>query len=226
MTPENYKGGVAMNIYYFYIILLLLMFVLIYKGTDNGFNHAPIKIRIITLLALGCMSLKYIALIILLITKNIKYLYLLKPLVFLNILSIPLLAITAIYIFARNDRIKFNYCIVLSVVFAALYSAVIIMFPVSLSSYGNLGYTMVFISDSIVQLGCIIINTVFLFTAVVLLGGKNIDVKGMWLVTIAAFISIIEYILKSSGISIFPAILFGDILWILALNYSLYKFKK
>ena len=72
----------------------------------------------------------------------------------------------------------------------------------------------------------LIVNTIFFFKAVVFLGNKTSNKLGMWLILVAALIVIIEVVVNTSGVSILPSILFGDVIWILTADYSLYKFKK
>lgn len=215
-----------MNTYVFYLALLLLMFLLIYYGVSCSVRFAPLKIRIISLAALAALGARYIALLIFLITGNIKNLYLLKPLMFLNLLCLPVLAIISIYICARNDKIKFNYCIISASLLLVLYIAAIIKLPVSIEIYGSLGYIMCFYNELLVYGIYLIINTIFFFKAVVFLGNKTSNKLGMWLVLVAVLTVIIEVIVKSSGVSILPSILFGDVIWIFAADYALYKLKK
>jgi hypothetical protein len=202
------------------------MFLLLYYGLSSSVRFAPLKIRIISLAALAALGTRYIALIIFLISGNIKNLYLLKPLMFLNLLCLPVLAIISIYIYARNDKIKFNYYIISASLLLFIYIAAIIKLPVSIEIYGNLGYVMRFYNELLVYGIYLIFNTIFFFIAVVFLGNKTSNKLGMWLIFVASLIVIIEIIVKSIGVSMLPSILFGDIIWILAADYALYKLRK
>lgn len=215
-----------MKIYNIYLFFILLIFILIYYGLNFSYKYAPFKIKILSLGALIILGFRYIALLLFLISKNIKYIYLFKPLVFFNILSIPILALISIYINARNDKFKFNYCIAASAILAILYTVVIIKFPAKISSIGELGYVMTFFDGSLVYGIFLILNTMFLFIAIFLLDYKNINILGIWLVLLSTIIQIIELIIRLSGIFIFPAIIIGDICFLISENYALYKLKK
>ena len=215
-----------MNTYFFYLALLFIMFLFIYYGVSCSVRFAPLKIRIISLAALVALSARYIALLIFLVTGNIKNLYLLKPLMFLNLLCLPVLAIISIYIYARNDKIKFNYCIISASLLLVIYIAAIIKLPVSIEIYGNLGYIMRFYNELLVYGIYLIFNTIFFFKAVVFLGNKTSNKLGMWLILASSLIVIIEVIVKTSGVSILPSILFGDVIWIATADYALHKLKK
>lgn len=215
-----------MNTYFLYLTLLLLMFILIYYGVSFSFSFAPLKIRIVSLAAFIIISFRYIALLILLITGNIKNLYLLKPCIFLNLLCIPILGATAMYIFARNDKLKFNLCIIIACVLMVTYVAGIIILPTNIEIYPNLGYVMTFTNELLIYGIYLIINTTFFFNAVIFLGNKTSNKFGMRLIIASAFIACAELIAKACGLTMLPAVLFGDIIWIITADYALYKLKK
>lgn len=215
-----------MNIYYIYLSMLLLMFILIYYGLNFAYKYAPFKIRFLSFGALIALSLRYIALLIFLISKNIKYIYFLKPLIFSNLLGLPVLVMISIYIYARNDKLKFNYCITASVMLIILYTAAILKLPVNISSIGELGYSMTFINNNLVYSAFLILNTIFLFAAITLLSFKNINLLGMWLVFLSSAVEVFEIIIRAWGMEVFPSLIIGDICFIICINYALYKLKK
>jgi hypothetical protein len=212
--------------YFLYIIMLLLMFLFIYYGVSFSFRFAPLKIRILSNSALLAIGLRYTAMFIFLIAGNIKNLYLLKPFIFLNLLCVPVLGTISIYIFARNDKIKLNYCILASTLFLIAYSTAVIKLPINIEIYRNLGYRMNFNNEFLVYGTYLIINTLFLFIAVTFMGNKNSNKMGMYLVLASAFVGIAEIIAKISGLHVFPAILLGDIIWLITIDYALYKLRK
>jgi hypothetical protein len=215
-----------MNTYFIYLALLLFMFLLIYYGVRCSFRFAPLKIRVLSLSALIALSFRYISLIIFLVTGNIKNIYLLKPLIFLNLLCLPIFAVIAIYIYARNDKIKFNYCIICASLLLLLYIGAIIKLPISIEIYESLGYIMTFNNQSLVYGTYLIFNTVVFFSAVMFLGNKTSNKHGMKLVLASALVAIIEVIVQIGGVILLPAVLFGDMMWIITADYALYKFKK
>lgn len=215
-----------MNVYYFYVILLLLVFVLLYYGISYSLKFAPLKIKILSLSALSLISLRYVALIILLFSANIKNLYLLKPLTFFNLLAVPVLALTAIYILFRNDKINFNYCLILSAVLVPLYILLILNISINIEIFKNLGYIIQFNNKNIQYGIYLIINTIYLFTAVIFIDNKNANKLGVKLIMLSSLAVIVETILNTSGIALFPYLIFGDILWIITIDYALSKLRK
>lgn len=214
-----------MNIFYFYFLLLLLGFILLYRGISFIFYFAPVKIKLITIFAFILLGLRYITLILFLLCNSIKYLYLFKPLVFLNFLAIPVLALVSIYILARKDKLKFNYCITASFILLALYIIVLMKLPVEVDLYKNLGYRVIFAGSNVTDYAYLIINTVLFFISL-LLGDNNIKKTGMWLISLSAFVTMLEIVLKLLGVTIIPVLLFGDLIWIITADYALNRLKK
>lgn len=215
-----------MSIYYFYLILLISLFLLIYYALDCSLRFAPSKIRIVSSAVLTIASFRYIALLIFLITKNIRNLYLLKPLLYLNLLCIPILALVSFYILARNDKIKFDYCMVIGVILMIIYMVAMVKLPVHIEVYNNYGYIMSFYNNNLAYGTYLIINTIFFFGAIFFLGNKNSNKPGMWLILSSAFITSAELIIAVLGLHIIPAVLFGDILWIITAAFALNKLRK
>ncbi|MEK6266412.1 MAG: hypothetical protein N2B06_16830, partial [Clostridium sp.] len=96
-----------------YFLMLLVMFLLLYQGIISNLFYAPKRIKVISAMVLILMTCRYIALIILFVIKNQSYLYFLKPVVFTNILCLPIAGILSVFIFARNDKIKLQKIFIL-----------------------------------------------------------------------------------------------------------------
>lgn len=212
--------------YYFYLILLLLIFVLLFSGINLSKNFAPAKIKFISIFALLLLAIRYITIFIFFISSNIKYLYLLKPAVFLNSLCIPILAMISIYILARKDKLKLTYIIIVSIVILLVYIFAIFTMKTNIEIYKNLGYRMYFESNNILDAMYLVLNTIFFFTSIILLSSSVTNKFGMWLALASSLILMLEIIVKSAGFSIFPFILIGDIFWLITMNFSLNKLKK
>lgn len=215
-----------MNIFYFYLILLLLIFVLLYKGISYTIKFAPAKIKLLSIFAFILLIFRYIVMLIYFVSPTIKYLYLFKSIIFLNLLCIPILALISIYILARKDRLKLSYFIIISIIIFILYILAAIKLQVNIEIYKNLGYRMYFLNYNLVDGIYLIINTIFFFSAIIFLSNNITNRFGMWLTFFSALIAMLEIILKSLGISLFPMLILGDIFWIITAVYALYKLKK
>lgn len=210
---------------YIYLILLLFMLLLIYKGIRININYAPKKIKFICIGALIAMALRYVALIIFVIVRNIRYLYLLKHLYFLNLLCIPIGAFIIIYILLRNDRIKFLYMFPVSIILAVIYGFLIYRCPVRLEIDMLYGYYMEFIKNPYIYIGYMLINVLFI-VLIINIYKSNMDKIGIVLVIISSTIVILETILYLIGGEIFVNLILGDILWMVTLDYAISKLKR
>jgi len=118
------------------------MVLLLYEGIVSGLFYAPKKIKVMSVIALVFMAFRYIALIILFIMKNQSYLYLLKPLVFTNLLCIPVCGILSAIIFARDNKIKLKKILLIFTILCVVYGIVIYKSPANLMISELCGYTI------------------------------------------------------------------------------------
>lgn len=208
-----------------YVSLILIIFILISIGLYLS-KFSPKKIKTITIFIILFMLFRYIALSTLILANNIKYLYLLKPLFFLNLISVPLLALTVLYISIRKDNINFSHIFIVTAVLIGLYSMAIYKCPSSIENSTINGYTMFFFRDVCIYWIYIVINTVILFLTIGLVRKNNGNKIGMYLVIVSSLVTILELIIWLTGIVVIGENVFGDMLWMVALVYGLNKVKK
>lgn len=211
--------------FYCYITLVFVTLILMTKALHIS-TFAPNKIKMTAIIVISVMILRDISLIILSLAHNIKYLYLLKPIFFLNFICIPLLALIVLYIFIRRDNISFSYIFIAAAVLLGLYAVVIYKCPTFIEANGVYGYSMSFNKDFYLYWCYIILNTIILFLSIVFLQYKNINKLGIGLVAGASFITIVELILWIIGVRILQENIIGDIMWSITILYALNKIKK
>ena len=211
--------------FYIYVSLLLIVFALLIKGLYLT-KFSPKKIKTITIFIILAMLLRYVSLSILFLCHNIKYLYLLKVFFFLNLISVPLLALTVLYVFVRKDNLNFSYIFIIAFILIGLYSTAIYKCPGLLQSTKNYGYTMFFVKHMYIYWIYIVLNTIILFLTIGLINKKNIIKTGMYLVVIASLVTILEMIIWTMGIVLLQEVILGDVMWIVTLVYTLNKVSK
>jgi len=211
--------------FYIYIFLLIMVFLLLFTAIYLT-RLAPKKIRTITIFIILVMFLRYFSLLILFLSSNIKYLYLLKITFFSNLVAVPLLALTVLYVFVRMDNIKFSYIFIIASIILILYAVAMYKCPAFLQSTKNHGYTMLFLENMYIYWIHIVLNTVILFIAVRLSTKKNMIKIGIYLVVISSLVTILELIMWTMGIILLQEIVLGDVIWISTLVYALNKVKK
>jgi hypothetical protein len=215
-----------MQAYLIYLILLLIILLILYKGIELGLKYAPLKLKYLSIGILAAMILRYITLGIMLVVKNIKYLYILKPIYFINLFVIPIVALISLYILARNDKIKINFVLVFLPLFLIAYIIMIYKLPGYTILNSSFGYCMYLDRQTIVYGIYIIINTLILFATTLLLENKVANKPGLMLVLVSALVTIVEVLLMLNGIILLPSLIIGDLTWMLTLNYALNRLKK
>lgn len=211
--------------FYIYVFLLIMVFLLLFTAIYLT-RLAPKKIRTITMFIILAIFLRYFSILILFLSNNVKYLYLLKIPFFLNLVSVPLLALTVLYVFIRKDNINFSYIFIIASIIIVLYGVAMYKCPGFIQSSPSCGYTMFFLENMYIYWIYIVGNTIILFMTMGLVGKNNMIKIGMYLVVASSFVTILELITWTMGIVILQELIIGDLFWILTLVYALNKVKK
>ncbi|WML36656.1 hypothetical protein [Clostridium sp. OS1-26] len=214
-----------MLVFYGYILIVFIIFVLMIEALYIS-KFSPNKVKAAAIIVIMTMLLRDISLIILSLAHNIKHLYLLKPIFFLNFISIPLLALIALYIFIRRDNINFSYIFIIAAILVGLYGIMIFKCPTLVQANEIYGYTMILTKDLYLYWSYVTLNTIILFLTIALSKNRNINKLGISMIIFAALITIIEIILWIIGIKILPENVIGDMLWSATIVYALSKVRK
>ncbi|MGH4124968.1 MAG: hypothetical protein ACREV6_18790 [Clostridium sp.] len=208
-----------------YFLLLLVMVLLLYGGIISSLVYAPKKIKIVSVITMSLMTFRYIALLILFTIKNQSYLYLLKPLVYANLLCIPICGILSVFIFSRNNKIKLKKILFMCVMLCIAYILVVYKSPANIDISNNCGYTIELQLEAYCYIVLLIINSILFIKGIKLYNKIYANKLGAVLITIASSITLLSVLITSIN-SNFPMILLGDIAWIVTLDYGLIKFKR
>jgi hypothetical protein len=210
---------------YIYLISILVTLLIICEGLKDNFKYAPNRIKFICTGIFAAMLLRYGSIIIFTISEDMRYLYLLKPLYFLNFLCILIAALTSIYILMRNDKIKFLYMFPLSLILILIYGYLIYKYPARLGLNIIYGYHIEFIGNPYIYIGYMLMNVFFIILSMNIYRA-NIDKKGIIFIVSASIGTILETMLYVLGKGIFIHLIIGDLLWMVTLNYAISKLKK
>ncbi|MCY6483181.1 hypothetical protein OW763_02275 [Clostridium aestuarii] len=210
---------------YIYLVLLLFMIVVIYEGLTKSSKYAPTKIRRLSRGVFVGMLLRYITLLIMFAVQNIKYIFIVKPIYFLNLICVPMAALITIYILIRSEKINFSHMFFISGILTIIYAFIIYKYPVITMLDLKYGYYMKFIKMEYICGAYILIN-IFLIMIAINFCNKNVDNKGIALIIISSITLIIENMLIILGKPIFMESVIGEILWLVSLNYVINKLKK
>jgi hypothetical protein len=201
------------------------MVLLLYKGIISSLFHAPKKIKVISTMALILMTFRYIALITLFIIQNQSYLYLLKPMVYTNLLCIPICGIVSVFIFGRNNKIKLKKVLLISLILSIIYLIIIYKSPANINISKLYGYTIELKLQDYYYISILIISSIFVIKGIGLFNESYSNKLGSILIILSSCITIISVILNSINTS-FAWVVLGDISWVITIDYALKKFKK
>lgn len=211
---------------YIYLIAILIMFMLIYEGITTSFGYAPRKIKAITIIAMVLVAFRFLSLLLLFLYNKMQYVYLLKPLIFLELFYMPIIIFICIYIYSRNDKIKLSFFYVLCGIFIVTYFFLIIKAPLVTNISSIYGYSITLKNGFNSYLVLLCINTFVFVLGFRIYGFKYSNKPGVIMIMVAAFITVISIIISALHAEFVGVIIIGEICWMMTLDYGLRKFRK
>lgn len=210
---------------YIYGIASVLTAALSCIGLNLCLKRVPAKIKLIGVIIYFAFILRSVSLICFFTAGNIKYLFYLKSLYFLNFAFIPICALTLLYILWRNDKLNFNIISGMSAVILGIY----IIFIINAGAYIKLDtsgtYSMLL--DKYLFYDIFIGINALIFFAVIIIWNKNTQNKsGIYCMLISSMVNVVEYLLFASNMYFFPECILGDLCWVITSILVINKFKK
>lgn len=208
---------------YLCLLLFIITFIL-YLGKKN-IELSPKKIKLFISILLIPMILRCIVLLCGVVIERQGMIYFLKEYALLNYFSIPLIILSCLYIFLRNERIKFSGNYIFMVILGLLYGLLVYTYKFSISITNNFGF-IISIENGIVPILIYLIILASLAVFILINLDKPFSNKtGMRLLLISLIIYIVEYILLLGGIRLYPYAIIGEVLILGCLLKSIYTFK-
>jgi len=208
---------------YLCLLLFIITFIL-YLGKKN-IDLSPKKIKLFISILLIPMILRCIVLLCGVIIEKQGIIYFLKEYALLNCFSIPLIILSSLYIFLRNERIKFSRNYIFMVILGLLYGLLVYTYKFSISITNNFGF-IISIENGIIPILIYLIILASLAVFILINLDKPFSNKtGMRMLLISLIIYIVEYILLLGGISLYPYVIIGEVLILGCLLKSIYTFK-
>ncbi|OFI05082.1 hypothetical protein CLOACE_19010 [Clostridium acetireducens DSM 10703] len=206
--------------FYIYICTIFFIIAILFDSLYISF-YTPTKIKRLSLFSIIAFMFRYICLFILFFSENIKNLYLLKPILFLNLICLPIFFLISFYIFIRNNKIKFINILKVSFVIAVIYTIFILKSNGTVNWNLHYGYTINLLNQIYVDVTKIIINLVFIILSLNFILKNGVNKKGLFLILISSAFTIIAIILDITAIGILPHIILSELMWSITFNYSL-----
>jgi hypothetical protein len=211
---------------YIYIISILIMFMLIYEGITTSISHAPKKIKAITIIAMMLTLLRFISLFLLLVYEKMQYVYLIKPLIFLELFYMPIIIFICIYIFSRNEKIKLNFFYILCAIFIIIYFFLIIKAPLATNLSSIYGYSITLENGLNSYLVLLFINTFVFVLGFKIYSFRYCNKIGVIMLMISAVVTIVTTIVSVLHPDFVGVIIGGELFWMITLDYGLRKFRR
>ena len=208
----------------YYLFLLLIIFLSISLIKKN-LEVSPKKIKIYLTLIITLFLLRHIALFLLCILKNSTIIYYLKPIIFLNHLSVPLIILAITYVYLRSEKLSFGGAYIIAAIVCAIYAMIIQISKVTVQVSYLYGFILQIDKETMLFLFSLILLGALFALNVLLLDKPYANKKGIWFIIIAILIVMIEDIIILGGIKIFPYSVIGDMLFLIIIKLVLKSFK-
>lgn len=209
----------------YYVFLLLIIFLSISIMKKN-IEVSPKKIKIYLSIVITLFLLRHIALFLLCILKNSTVIYHLKPIIYLNHLSIPLMVLSITYIYLRSENLKFSGSYIIAAVISGAYILIIKTSKVIVQVSHLYGFILRIDQETVLFLFSLILLGSLLVLNVILLDKPFVNKLGIWFVIIAISVVMLEDVIILGGIKLFPYSVIGDLIFLIIMNLVLKSFKK
>lgn len=209
-------------VYYLFLLLIIFLSIFIIK---KNLEVSPKKIKIYLTLVITLLLLRHIALFLLCILKNSTVIYYLKPIIFLDHLSIPLIVIALTYVYLRSEKLKFGGSYIIAIILCAIYAIIIQNSKVTIQVSYLYGFILEINNEVVLSLFSLILLGTILILNIILLDKPFANKKGIWFVIIAILIVMLESVIILGGIKIFPYSVIGDLSFLIILDFVLKGFR-
>lgn len=209
-----------------YVCLLIVFIIFISYLINNNQKYSPKKIKPFFLIVLSLLLLKFVALAICLIFDQQFIIYAIKPLVFLNLICVPLLALGCFYIFLRDDKKKFDYNYSFLIIGVVAFICFVIFVPLGISIKQYFGYIISMNEPMITSILYMIVLASLCVCTLYYFDKPFCNKSGMRLLFCSIVISIAEYFVFLGGIRVYPYPLIGEAFMLISTMIAINKFVK
>ena len=209
---------------FYYLCLLLFIITIIFYLIMKARKRCPVKIRKYYIIILTILLLRNIMLLLLSLIEKQEIMYFLKPMSMMDIITIPLLSMGALYIFLRNERMRFDYNFILMISMIGIYCFLISFYRLKSYIDAEFGYVVIFKDTMIPSLIYLIVMAMVTVISLINIDKPYSNTLGMKLLTFSTVVFVIEYILFLGGIKIFPYPFIGEISLLIVVLQSIDTF--
>lgn len=209
---------------FYYLCILLFIITIIFYLIMKARKRCPVKVRKYYIITLTILLLRSITLLLLSLIEKQEIMYFLKPMSMMDIITIPLLSMGALYIFLRNERMRFDYNFILMISMIGIYCFLISFYRLKSYIDAEFGYVVIFKDTMIPSLIYLIVMAMVTVISLINIDKPYSNTLGMKLLTFSTVVFVIEYILFLGGIKIFPYPFIGEISLLIVVLQSIDTF--
>ena len=127
---------------FIYLCLLLFIIIFILYLFKKNIRSSPKKIKLFMAMALAPLLLRFLVLMCGIIIEKQSIIYMLRPFVFLNFFSNPLLIIGCLFIFLRDEKVKFNINYIFLSILLVGYCSLIMFYKIDININTTFGFVL------------------------------------------------------------------------------------
>lgn len=211
--------------YIYLSLLLLIIFFIVFLIIKNQ-KESPIKIKIFLNIIFLVLLIKNLVLFLNTVIDNQGISYLLRNCVFLDFIAIPMISVAMLYIFLRQEKLKFDYNYIYLVIMSLTYIISMIYCSKKIGIDSKLGFIILFENPMIPYLVYLIILSTISVVTLWFLDKPNNNKKGMSLLLLSICMYIMEFILIIGGMHIFRYVLVSEVFILITCYRGLDTFGK
>lgn len=209
-----------------YVCLLIVFIVFILYLIKNNHKYSPKKIKPFFFITLMILAIRFIALGTCLLIEQQYITYAIKPLMFLDLFSIPLLSLGCLYIFLRNDKIKFDYNYIFLIIAVIAFLAFAHFIPLGISIKQYYGFIISMNNPLLTSMIYMIILASLCVCTFYFVDKPFCNKFGMRFLLLSIIICIAEYFVFLGGIRIYPYPLLGEAFLLISTMIAIETFNK
>ncbi|GAB6168023.1 hypothetical protein JCM1393_04830 [Clostridium carnis] len=212
-----------MGFIYLCLLLFIIIFILYLLRKNN--KVSPKKIRPFIAISLIPLLIRYLALIGGVVIEKQSIFYWLRGCILLYYFSIPLLIIVCLYVFLRDERIKFNTNYIFMIPLMLVFTGINAIYKFNININNTFGF-VVTLENGLVPILIYLIILASLTVFNLLYVDKPYSNKsGMKLLLFSLVVCVMEYILFLGGIKVFPYSIIGETLVLVTVLKAIGTFK-
>lgn len=208
-----------------YLCIVLFITIFILYLLKKNLRLSPSKVKVFIAMVLTPLLLRMIVLIFAIIIEKQSIIYLLRPFVFLNFISIPLLVLGCLFIFLRDDRIRVNTNYIFLLILLVGYIYLIMFYKINININVNFGFVFNIIDSIFPVLIYLIIIATLTIVTLLFIDKPYSNKYGMRILLVSLIIGILEYVFFIGGVQLFPYPLIGEVFILISVLKAIETFE-